>query len=131
MTSYLNLSFLYIDVQKEKENLLNNYLLKQRMEEVNLKQLILRKLIRGNVWGGKHTPLDFIKKGIPNHYRNTHQGKKALEHVLKELVNAEWVIILTKRTGSGADEHISLNPRKVGEIKQFLEETSTEYSSPN
>ncbi len=94
------------------------------MEEVNLQQLILRKLVRGNVWGGKHTPLDFIRKGIPEHYRNTHQGKKALEHVLKELVNNELIFIVTKRTGKGTDEHVSLNPRKVGEIKQLLQETN-------
>ena len=31
------------------------------MEEVDvLKRLILQKLVRGNVWGGKHTPLDFV-----------------------------------------------------------------------
>ncbi len=87
-----------------------------------LKRLILQKLIRSNVWGGKHTPLDFIKKGVPEHYRNTHKGQKALEEALKELVNKEWIVMTLKRTGSGSDGHISLNPRKVSEIKQFLEE---------
>ena len=29
-------------------------------------------------------------------------------------------MILIKRTGKGSDDHISLNPRKVNEIKQFL-----------
>ena len=90
-------------------------------ETVVLKKLVLQKLIRANVWGGKHTPLDFVVKGIPEHYRNTHKGKKAVEKALKELTNDEWIMILGKRTGSGSDEHISLNPRKVSEIKQFLE----------
>ncbi len=91
------------------------------MEEIGvLKKLILQKLIRANVWGGKHTPLDFVIKGVPEHYRNTHKGKKAVEKALKELTNDEWVIILSKRTGKGSDDHISLNPRKVNEIKQFL-----------
>jgi predicted nucleotidyltransferase len=91
------------------------------MEETdNLKKLILQKLIRGNIWGGKHTPLDFVIKGVPEHYRNTHKGKKAIEKVLKKLTNDRWIIILAKRTGSGSDNHISLNPRKVSEIKQFL-----------
>lgn len=40
---------------------------------------------------------------------------------MKELINAEWVILAPKRTGKGSNEHISLNPRKVSEIKQFLE----------
>ena len=91
------------------------------MEEINtLKKLILQKLIRANVWGGKHTPLDFVIKGVPEHYRNTHKGRKAIERVLKELTNYEWIVIVTKRTGRGSDDHVSLNPRKISEIKQFL-----------
>jgi len=93
------------------------------MKDTNvLKRLILQKLIRGNLWGGKHTPLDFVKKGVPEHYRNTHKGEKAMEKTLKELVNDEWIIVIAKRTGKSLDNHISLNPRKVGEIKQFLEQ---------
>ncbi len=91
------------------------------METIVIKKLVLQKLVRANVWGGKHIPLEFIKKGIPEHYRNTHKGLKIVEEVLKKLINAEWVIILSKRTGKGSDEHISLNPRMVAEIKQFLE----------
>jgi len=90
-------------------------------EAAVLKKTILQKLVRANIWGGKHTPLDFVKKGIPEHYRNTHKGNKALESVLKDLVNDEWIVILAKRTGKGSDSHVSLNPRKVSEIKQFLE----------
>lgn len=94
------------------------------MEELDtLKKLILQKLVRANVWGGKHTPLDFVRKGIPEHYRNTHKGMKKLEKALKDLVNDEWILIQDKRTGKGSDEHVSLNPRKVGEIRQFLEKS--------
>jgi len=92
------------------------------VEETNIvKGLILEKLIRSNIWGGKHTPLDFVTKGIPEHYRNTHKGMKIVERVLKELTNDEWIIIIAKRTGKGSDEHLSLNPRKVSEIKSWLE----------
>ena len=92
------------------------------MDEITiLKRLILQKLVRANVWGGKHTPLDFVRKGIPEHYRNMHKGMKMLEKALKELVNDEWVMVHQKKTGKGSDEHVSLNPRKVSEIKQFLE----------
>jgi len=87
-----------------------------------LKKFILQKLVRGNVWGGKHTPLDFIRKGIPDHYRNTHKGQKELEDALKELVNEELIILNHKKTGKGSDEHVSLNPRKVSEIQKYLEE---------
>lgn len=97
------------------------------MEERDvLKRLILQKLVRSNVWGGKHTPLDYVIKGVPEHYRNTHQGKKKVENVLKELINDEWIIILAKRTGGGSDSHVSLNPRKVSEIKQFLQKMTLE-----
>jgi len=89
-------------------------------ETIILKKMMLQKLIRANVWGGKHTPLDFVKNGIPEHYRNAHKGIKIVENIIKELTDDEWIIIQSKRTGKGADEHISLNPRKVAEIKQFL-----------
>ena len=88
----------------------------------SLKKLILQKLIRANVWGGKHTPLNFIIKGIPEHYRNTHPGMKVVEKAMKDLVNYGWVIVSLKRTGKSSDQHLSLNPRKTNEIKQFLEE---------
>ena len=91
------------------------------MEDVLvLKKLILQKLIRGNVWGGKHTPLSFVIKGIPEHYRNTPRGKKVVTAALKELAQEGWIIIVLKRTGKSSDEHLSLHPRKVSEIKQFL-----------
>ena len=95
------------------------------MEEISvLKRLILQKLVRANAWGGKHTPIDFVIKGMPEHYRNTHKGQKTIEKALKELTNNEWLVSLPKRTGKGTGEHISLNPRKVSEIKQFLESVS-------
>lgn len=75
--------------------------------------------------GRKTSPLNFVERGIPEHYRITHKGRKKVEQVLKELTNDEWIIILTKRTGGGSDEHVSLNPRKVSEIKQFLEMTGS------
>ncbi len=91
------------------------------MDEIAvLKKLILQKLIRGNVGGGKHMLLDFVIKGIPGHYRNTHQGERALEKTLKVLINNEWILIFVKKTGKGSGDHVSLNPRKVNEIRQFL-----------
>ncbi len=91
------------------------------MEEENIiKKHILRKLVRANILGGKHTPLDFVKKGIPDHYQNTHKGRKIVEKVVKELVNDEWIIVVAKKTGKGSDHHVALNSRKVSEIKQYV-----------
>ena len=87
-----------------------------------LKKIILRRLIRGNIWGGKHIPVDFVMKGIPEYYRNTNKGKKLIEKTLKELINKELVIVLFKKTGKGSSSHISLNPRKVKEIMEILGE---------
>ncbi len=99
------------------------------MEEIDvLKKLMLQKLVNSNMWGGKHTPLDFVERGIPEHYRITHKGRKKVEQVLKELTNDGWIILLGKRTGHGSDEHVSLNPRKVSEIKQFLEIATTVFT---
>ncbi len=92
----------------------------------SIKKLILQKLIRSNMLGGKHTPLGFITKGIPGHYRNTHKGMKFIEKVIKELRNDAWIIIVAKRTGRGYDEHISLNPKKVKEIQEYLEKRNTQ-----
>ena len=85
-----------------------------------LKKIILRRLIRGNIWGGKHTPVDFIMKGIPEYYRNSTKGKKLVEKALKELLNDELVIFLAKKTGKSSSGHISLNPRKVREIREIM-----------
>ena len=92
------------------------------MDTEFLKKLILKKLIRANIWGGKHTPIDFIIKGLPEHYHNTHKGKKIIEKTFKELANNNWIIILAKKTRKGSGSHVSLNPRKIGEIKTFLGE---------
>ncbi len=81
-----------------------------------IKRLILEKLIRGNIWGRKHTPLDFVTNGMPEHYHNTHKGMKVIDKVLKELTNDEWIIIVAKRTGKGSDKHLPLNPRKKSNL---------------
>lgn len=85
-----------------------------------VKKIIIQKLIRTKVWGGKHMPLDFIIKGMPEHFKNTHKGKKVIEKILKELLKDEWIIILIKRSGKSNDKHISLNSKQVAEIKRFL-----------
>ena len=71
---------------------------------------LLFKLYRKGIWGGRHTP-------IKNLY---HISNKALirdaKKALKELSNLDWIKI-KKSTG---EEHISLNPHKNQEIKEFI-----------
>ena len=91
------------------------------MDDISIiKTIILEKLLRSNIIGGKHIPLDFIKKSIPEIYRNTHSGKKSFAHALKDLLNNQWLIIAKKRTGKDYDYHVSLNPRKIDEINEFV-----------
>lgn len=95
-------------------------------ESESIKKLILQKLVRANIWGGKHIPLNFVMKGLPEHFRNTHRGKKAIDEAIKKLVRDEWINLATKKTGKGNDEHVSLNPRKVAEIREYLDRNSGE-----
>ena len=91
------------------------------MDEITaVKKLILNKLTRARMWGGKHTPLDFVLKGLPMQFRMTHVGGKAVQKALKELENDQWVSLMQKRTGKGYDTHVSLNSRKHAEIQSFL-----------
>jgi predicted nucleotidyltransferase len=93
------------------------------MEDVvSIKRLILKKLVNSNMWGGKHTPLDFVLKGLPEQIRIRPAGQRAIDKALKELQNDVWIIINKKRTGSSYEDHISLNQEKVSEIQQFLSE---------
>ena len=71
---------------------------------------LLFKLYRRGVWGAKHTP-------IRNLYHLTSKIIiKESEKAVKELNNLGW--IQTKK--STGEIHISLNPHKKGEIKNFI-----------
>ena len=91
------------------------------MDDVTvIKRMILNKLMRSNVWGGKHTPVDFILKGLPEHLRVRPEGQRAIDKAFKALTNDAWICIQKKRTGKGYDDHVSLNQEKVAEIRTFM-----------
>lgn len=69
------------------------------------------------MWGGKHTEIKNITKGLPDTFLSDHEGKKIIKKAIKSLINDGW-IIAKKSTG---EIHVSLNPRKTREIKQFIE----------
>ncbi len=89
---------------------------------IAVKKLILNKLVRSNMWGGKHTPVDFVLKSLPEHLRTRPEGKRAIDRALKELSNNGWISVLKKRTGKDYDDHVSLNQENVSEIQKFLAE---------
>jgi len=60
---------------------------------MDLKKIILRKLYRRKVIGGKHTAIEYIIKGIPKHYI----GDSKI--IIKDLIQEN--LILTKPTSYG------------------------------
>jgi hypothetical protein len=80
------------------------------MENDELIAELLYKLYRKGVWGGRHTP-------IRNLYHLTSKIIiRESEKAVKELSNLGW--IQTKK--STGEIHISLNPHKKGEIRNFI-----------
>ncbi len=72
---------------------------------------IIKKLVRHRIWGGKHTSIENIPKGMPPELR------KDIEAEVKELIREN--IILSHPTSYGLQ--VSLNPRMAEEIKRILE----------
>jgi len=80
--------------------------------KMDLKQIILRKLYRRRVIGGKHTAVEHLTKGLPRHLAG------AAKNAVKELI--EDGLILQKPTSYGLQ--VSLNPEKIDEITKIVEE---------
>lgn len=81
-----------------------------------IKLFILRKLINLGKIGGAHTSVFNLSKGLPNNMTSNKKGQKAIKQAIKELINEQF--LLSKP--STGEEHISINPRKIVEIKQLL-----------
>lgn len=74
--------------------------------------IILRKLFRHRIIGGKHTAIEHLTHSLPKHAIK--EAKKSIEELIKKQM------ILTKPTSYGLQ--ISLNPTKIKEIIQIIEE---------
>lgn len=78
---------------------------------MNFRKIILRKLFRRRIIGGKHTAIEHITKGLPKHAVG--EAKNAVNELIKE------ELILSKSTFYGL--HVSLNPEKIDEISRIIE----------
>ena len=78
---------------------------------------ILSKLNRMGKIGGAHTEIINLQKGLPMHFRSSKQGKKTIQKAIKEMIYREYLL----QKPSTGEIHISLNPRKLNEIKEFIE----------
>ena len=79
---------------------------------------ILVRLKNMKKWGGAHSELRRILKSLPNHI----SGRKLAEKAVKELMKLEFIMVY-KKTG---EDHVSLNPRRVKDINDFIEEVKKE-----
>jgi hypothetical protein len=85
-----------------------------------LKVLILTALMDKGKYGGAHTPLENVTHHLPDEFLHDKKGQKAIDEAVKLLSNADWIIVLKKRTGKGSDLHVSINPRAIKEIAEFI-----------
>ncbi len=79
---------------------------------MDFKKIILRKLYRRRVIGGKHTAVENLTKGLPKHAVG--EAKQAVKELVKE------DLVLEKPTSYGLQ--VSLNPEKIDEIFRIIED---------
>ncbi|MBU1203965.1 MAG: hypothetical protein KKG60_02765 [Nanoarchaeota archaeon] len=85
-------------------------------ETIHIMWHILSKLNRMNKIGGAHTEIKNLGKGLPSSLTSTNKGKKRIKEAIKELISNEF--LLTKP--STGEIHVSLNPRKLKDIREFI-----------
>ena len=78
----------------------------------DFKKIILRKLFRRRIIGGKHTAIEHLTKGLPKDAIG--KARNAVTKLIKE------GLILSKPTSYGLQ--VSLNPEKIDEISKIIEE---------
>ena len=86
-------------------------------EIIFIKKFILRKLVNIGKIGGAHTAVFNLSKGLPDHLRSNKKWQKEIKQAIKELINGNF--LLSKQSTN--ETHVSVNPRKIKEIKEFLE----------
>ena len=87
-------------------------------ELTKVMRLMIGKLVRMDKWGGAHTEMRNLTKGLPLHFTQSRKGKKIIAEVMKELNKREFII--TKQ--STGELHVSLNSKQLKEIMRFYEE---------
>ena len=83
---------------------------------INIMWLMLSKLNRMGKIGGSHTEIINLYKGLPLHIKSSKQGKKKIDNAIEELFKKEFLL----QKPSTGEIHVSLNPRKIKEIMEFI-----------
>ncbi len=79
---------------------------------IDFKKIILRKMFRLRIVGGKHTAIEHLTKGLPKHAVG--EAKNAVKELMKK------GLILPKPTSYGLQ--VSLNHERIDEICRMIEE---------
>lgn len=87
------------------------------MEKEGIMWLFLVKLNNMGKFGGAHTSLRNITKGLPSSVTSNKAGKKLIEKAVKELINRNFLLAKL----STGEIHISLNSHKAREIQEFIQ----------
>lgn len=87
------------------------------MEKEQVMWFILVKLNNMGKFGGAHTALRNIARGLPSSIASNNAGKKLIGKAIKELVNKSFLLAKP----STGEIHVSLNPAKVEEIREFIQ----------
>ena len=85
---------------------------------------LLRKLLdlmyNKHLIGNKHIPEKLLMVSKIKHLNKTEQNLFYEEYAY--LIKKEFFFRLKKKTGKGSDWHISLNPEKIDEIKDYIKD---------
>lgn len=76
-----------------------------------MKGFIVKKLFHHGYFGGRHTDIENLKKGLPSHERGD------VKEAAKELIKED--ILIPKPTSY--EFHVSLNPRVKERIQKYLQ----------
>ncbi len=90
--------------------------MEEEKEVINVMWFFLNKLNRMDKWGHAHTALRNLTRGLPSRYLTMPGGKRMIKRALKELVNRRFLLAKP----STGEIHVSLNPEKSIEIKEFI-----------
>ncbi len=88
---------------------------------MEFKAIILRKLYRRRIIGGKHTAIENLTKGLPKHAIG--DAKKAVRELIK------GGLILPKPTSYG--HQVSINPEKIAEFESIIHENEHSNNKNN
>ena len=86
---------------------------------------VLRYLLRQKVIGGKHIPERCVINKKIMRLRLPERREFFKEY--KSLINQGYIFRQKKRTGKGDEEHVSLNPEVINDMKAELSEEGEPY----